>query len=160
VAEEKERKKLDHGLEPTFDEVEAANLGGKRTWSDVVNTFLNLSEIGNEKGQLDPNIRPINLLLGGIITVRLRKYKNPHSDKGIVRLFADPRLGFDPIQAHMKRGALKWRREVHRRERNDIGALGVNKARAAVEARHFPRSELEARREARDDSADEFFEGN
>jgi hypothetical protein len=77
VAEEKERGKLDHGggLEPTFDEVEPANLGGKRTWSDVMNTFLNSSEIGHEKGQWDPNIRPINLLLGGIITVRLRKYK-------------------------------------------------------------------------------------
>jgi hypothetical protein len=156
VAEEKERKKLDHGFEPTFDEVEAANLGGKRTWSDIVDTFLNLSEIGNEKGQQDPNIRPIDLLLGGIITVLLLKYKNSHSDKGIIRVFADPGLDFNPIQAHMERCASEWRREVLRRERNDIGALGVNEALTTVEARHFLRSELEARRAARN----EFFEGN
>jgi hypothetical protein len=157
VAEEKERGKLGGGgLEPTFDEVEAANLGGMRTWSDVVNTFLNASEIGNEKGQWDPNIRPINLLLGGIITVRLRKYKTSHPDKGIIRVLADPRLGFDPIHAHMERGALAWRREMHRREREDIGALGVVDARATFEDRNFPRSELEARLVARD----KFFGGN
>jgi hypothetical protein len=137
VAEEKERGKLGgSGLEPTFDEVEAANLGGKRTWSDVVNSFLNPSEIGHKKGQWDPNIRPINLLLGGIITVRLRKYKTSHPDKGIIRVFADPRLGFDPIHAHMEMGAAAWRREVHRREREEIGALGFVDARATFEDRH------------------------
>jgi hypothetical protein len=157
VAEEKERGKIGGGgLEPTFDEVEAANLGGKRTWSDVVNTFLNSSEICHEKGQWDPNIRPINLLLGGIITVRLREYKTSHPDKGIIRVFADPRLGFDPIHAHMERGALAWRREVLRREREDIGALGVVDARATFEDRHFHRSESEARLAARD----EFFGNN
>ena len=157
VAEEKERGKLGGGgLEPTFDEVEAANLGGMRTWSDVVNTFLNSSEIGHEKGQWDPNIRPINLLLGGIITVRLRKYKGSHVDKGIIRVFADPRLGFDPIHASMEIGAAAWRREMHRREREDIGALGVVDARATFEERNFPRSELEARLVARD----KFFGGN
>jgi hypothetical protein len=126
-----------------------------RTWSDVVTTFLNGSEIGNEKGQWNPNIRPINLLLGGIITVRLRKYKTSHPDKGIIRVFADPRLGFDPIQASMERGAAAWRREMHRREREEIGALGVVDARATFEDRHFPRSELEAELVARD----RFFEG-
>jgi hypothetical protein len=156
VAEEKERGKLGGGgLEPTFNEVEAANLGRMRTWSDVVNTFLNNSEISNEKGQWDPNIRPINLLLGGIITVRLRKYKGSHVDKGIIRVFADPRLGFDPIHASMEHGAAAWRREMHRREREDIGALGVVDARATFEDRNFPRSELEARLVARD----KFFEG-
>ena len=155
--EEKARGKLGGGgLEPTFDEVEAANLGGMRTWSDVVTTFLNGSEIGNERGQWNPNIRPINLLLGGIITVRLRKYKTSHPDKGIIRVFADPRLGFDPIQASMERGAAAWRREMHRREREEIGALGVVDARATFEDRHFPRSEAEAELVARD----RFFEGN
>jgi hypothetical protein len=155
--EEKARGKLGGGgLEPTFDEVEAANLGGMRTWSDVVTTFLNGSEIGNERGQWNPNIRPINLLLGGIITVRLRKYKTSHPDKGIIRVFADPRLGFDPIQASMERGAAAWRREMHRREREEIGALGVVDARATFEERNFPRSELEARLVARD----AFFEGD
>ena len=155
--EEKARGKLGGGgLEPTLDEVEAANLGGMRTWSDVVTTFLNASEIGNERGQWNPNIRPINLLLGGIITVRLRKYKTSHPDKGIIRVFADPRLGFDPVHANMERGAAAWRREMHRREREEIGALGVVDARATFEDRHFPRSEAEAELVARD----RFFEGN
>jgi hypothetical protein len=59
------------------------------------------------------------------------------------------------IHAHMERGALAWRREVLRRELEDIGALGVVDARATFEDRHFHRSESEARLAARD----EFFEG-
>ncbi len=57
--------------------------------------------------------------------MRLCTYKNSHPEKGIIRVFADSRLGFDPILAHMERGALAWRRKVLRRERKDIGALGV-----------------------------------
>jgi hypothetical protein len=45
---------------------------------------------------------------------------------------------------------------VLRREREDVGALGVVDARATFEERNFPRSELEARLAARD----AFFEGN
>ena len=71
-------------------------------------------------------------------------------------MFADPRLGFDPIHASMEIGAAAWRREMHRREREDIGALGVVDARATFEDRNFPRSELEARLVARD----KFFGGN
>jgi hypothetical protein len=88
--------------------------------------------------------------------VRLRKYKGSHVNKGIIRVFADPRLGFDPIHAHMEHGARAWRREVLRREREDVGALGVVDARATFEERNFPRSEVEARLVARD----KFFEGN
>jgi hypothetical protein len=98
----------------------------------------------------------INLLLGGIITVRLHKYKTSHPDKGIIRVFADPRLGFDPIHARMEMGAAAWRREMHRREREEIGAFGFVDARATFEDRHFHSSELEARLAARD----AFFEGN
>ncbi len=65
-------------------------------------------------------------------------------------MFADPRLGFDPIEVHMERGAQEWRREVLSCEWREIGALGVNEARAAFDDRHFPRAEPEAQRAARD----------
>ena len=152
VDEEKARKKRDHGLDPTFDEVEAANLGGRSTWSHVVNTFLNASEIGrhgNQKkgGQLDPNERPLELRRGGIITVRLRDYKGSHPDKGIIRVFTDPRLGYDPIAAAMEDGALEWQREVLRRERTEWDShLGVDAAHR--DHRALPRSEEEARQAA------------
>ena len=162
VAEERERIKQSGkaGLDPTFEEVEEADLGGKKTWRDTVNTFLNPSEIGHGKDQYDPNVRPIDLVLGGLITVRLRSYKGSHAPKGIVRVFADSRLlGYDPIEARMERGAREWRIEALRRERSahSLGALGVDEARAAVyDDRQFPRNELEARRAAND----AFFAGN
>jgi hypothetical protein len=78
VSEEKARKKIDNGLDPTSVEVHAAEVGVKKIWSDVVKMFLNPSEFGHGKGQLDPNVRPIDLLLGGlirVITVLLRECK-------------------------------------------------------------------------------------
>jgi hypothetical protein len=46
--------------------------------------------------------------------------------------------------------------QAHRREREEIGALGVVDARATFEDRHFPRSEVEAQLVARN----AFFEGD
>jgi hypothetical protein len=71
-------------------------------------------------------VRPIDLALGGLITVRLRNYKGSHAPKGIVCVFADARLlGYDPIEASMERGAREWRDIEHRlRKKRNFRLIG------------------------------------
>jgi hypothetical protein len=118
-------------LMPTYDEaMSAEQRGGQMTWRDVVETYANESEIG--PGKLDPDVRPVALLAGGRLTVRLRRYKAAHhAPNGIVRVFGGAGIkDYDARDAYVEGRMRHWRDATRLRQRaGQAGDLGFVEAR-------------------------------
>jgi hypothetical protein len=116
-------------LKSTYDEAhEAEPYGGPMmSWKAVVTQYANPSEIGRDKLYY-PDVRPVALVAVGRLTVRLRRYKASHAERGFIRVVADERLGYDPRTAYVESHMRKWLRAMHARKRQ-AGALGFVDAR-------------------------------
>ena len=100
------------------------------TWQAVVTKYANPSEIGLDKGLYKPDVRPVALVAGSRLTVRLRQYKGSRAEKGLIRVVTDERLDYDPREAYAEAHMRDWRRAVHVRKREgQAGDLGVVDAR-------------------------------
>jgi hypothetical protein len=89
------------------------------SWEAVIKYFANPSEIGRDKLRVfDSDVRPVALVAGGRLTVRLRRYKGGmHPEKGFIRVVAYERLGYDPRAAYVEARTREWRRVMHARKR-------------------------------------------
>ncbi len=118
-------------LVPTYDEVVRADLSPMHmSWAHVLRTFAKESEI--RPGKLNPDVRPVALLAGGRLTVRLRRHKGSHAPKGIVHVFRDARLeGYSARDAHVESHLRDWRVATHLRQRGgqaaDLGFVGARR---------------------------------
>jgi hypothetical protein len=132
-----------------------ARRGGARRTDDLARGCAHVCERerGRPRQQASrPRGAPVALLAGGRLTVRLRQYKGSHTPKGMVRVFADPLLGYsalrcwatarsaaglqrDPLlgysarQAYVEDHLRHWRDLTRLRQRAGEGDLGFVGAR-------------------------------